>query len=50
MAKYRFIREIDIKKAKAALALMVKEYNFTNPDFKVLDKQLKNSLANLALL
>ena len=50
MAKYRFIREIDMEKAEAALALIVKEYNFTNPNFKVLNKQLKDSLTNLALL
>jgi hypothetical protein len=38
MARYRFVREIDIEKAEAALALMAKEYNFVNPNFKVLDK------------
>ena len=38
MARYRFIREIDIEKVEAALALIAKEYNFTNPNFKVLDK------------
>ena len=38
MARYRFIREIDIEKVEAGLALIVKEYNFANPNFKVLDK------------
>ena len=38
MARYGFVREIDAKKVEAALALMAKEYNFTNPNFKVLDK------------
>ena len=50
MARYRFIGEIDIEKTEAALALMVKGYNFVNPNFEVLDKQLEDSLANLALL
>ena len=50
MARYRFIGEIDIKKAEVALALIAKEYNFANPNFKVLDKQLEDSLVNLALL
>jgi len=50
MARYGFIREIDIKKAEAALTLIAKEYNFANPNFKILDKQLEDSLANLALL
>jgi hypothetical protein len=38
MARYRFIGEIDIEKVEAALALIVKEYNFANPNFKVPDK------------
>ena len=38
MARYRFIREIDAEKAEVALALIVKEYNFINPNFKVPDK------------
>ena len=38
MARYRFVREINIKKAEIVLTLMVKEYNFINPNFKVLDK------------
>ena len=38
MARYRFIREIDAEKVEAALTLIVKEYNFANPNFKVLDK------------
>ena len=50
MARYRFVREIDTEKVEAALALMAKEYNFANPNFKVPDKQLEDSLVNLALL
>ena len=50
MARYGFVREIDVKKAEVALALMAKEYNFANPNFKILDKQLDDSLVNLALL
>ena len=50
MAKYGFVREIDIKKIKTVLTLIVKKYNFINPNFKVLDKQLKDNLTNLALL
>ena len=50
MARYRFVREIDTEKAEVALTLMVKEYNFANPNFKVPDKQLEDSLVNLALL
>jgi len=50
MARYRFVRGIDAEKVEAALILIVKEYNFANPNFKVLNKQLENSLANLALL
>ena len=38
MAKYKFIGEIDTEKAKTVLALIAKEYNFANPNFKVLDK------------
>jgi len=38
IARYGFVREIDTEKAEAALALIVKEYNFANPNFKVLDK------------
>ena len=38
MARYRFVGEIDIEKAEAALTLMAKKYNFANPNFKVLDK------------
>ena len=38
MARYRFIRELDIKKVEFMLALMAKEYNFISPNFKVLDK------------
>ena len=50
MARYRFVREINAEKVEAALALIAKEYNFANPNFKVPDKQLEDSLANLALL
>ena len=50
MARYGFIREIDTEKVEAALTLIVKGYDFVNPNFKVLDKQLEDSLANLALL
>jgi len=50
MARYGFIREIDAEKAEAGLVLMAKKYDFANPNFEVLDKQLENSLANLALL
>ena len=50
MARYRFIRKLDIKKAKLILALIAKEYNFASSNFKVLDKQLENSFINLALL
>ena len=38
MARYRFVREINIKKVEIVLTLIVKEYNFINPNFKVLDK------------
>ena len=50
MARYGFIREIDTEKVEVALTLIAKKYNFANPNFKVLDKQLEDSLANLALL
>ena len=50
IARYRFIREIDTEKVEVVLTLMAKEYNFANPNFKVADKQLENSLANLAFL
>jgi len=50
IARYGFVREIDAEKVEVALALIAKEYNFANPNFKVLDKQLEDSLANLALL
>ena len=39
-----------MEKAEAVLTLIVKEYNFINPNFKVLDKQLEDSLVNLTLL
>ena len=38
MAKYKFIKEINTEKVKAILILIIKEYNFANPNFKVLDK------------
>jgi hypothetical protein len=38
MARYRFVREIDAEKVEVALTLIAKEYNFANPNFKVLDK------------
>ena len=50
MARYGFVREIDAKKVEVALALMAKEYNFTNPNFEVPHKQLEDSLINLILL
>ena len=38
MAGYRFIRELDTEKVELTLALIVKDYNFASPNFKVLDK------------
>ena len=38
MARYRFIIELDIEKIKLVFALIVKEYNFISPNFKVLNK------------
>ena len=38
MARYGFVREIDVEKVEVALALIVKEYNFADPNFKVPDK------------
>ena len=50
MARYRFIRELDAEKAELALTLMAKKYNFIDPNFKVLNKELEDSLTNLTLL
>ena len=50
MAKYRFIRELDAEKAELALTLITKKYDFIDPNFKVLDKELEDSLTNLTLL
>ena len=50
MAKYGFIRELDVEKAELILALIVKKYNFADSNFKVLDKELKDNLINLTLL
>ena len=50
MAKYGFIRELNVEKVELTLALMVKKYNFADLDFKVLDKELKDSLINLIFL
>ena len=38
MARYGFVRELDTEKVELRLALIVKEYNFTSPKSKVLDK------------
>ena len=50
MAKYGFVGELEVEKAELALALMVKKYDFTDPNFKVPDKELEDSLINLTLL
>ena len=50
MAKYRFVGELDAEKAELALALIAKKYNFADPNFKVLDEELEDSLINLTLL
>ena len=50
MAKYGFVRELDAEKAELMLALMAKKYDFADPNFKVLDKELEDSLINLTLL
>ena len=50
ITKYGFIKEIDVEKVEAILALMAKEYDFVNPNFEVPDEQLEDSLANLALV
>ena len=39
-----------MEKVEVALTLIAKEYNFANSNFKVPDKQLEDSLVNLALL
>ena len=38
MARYGFVRKLDAERAELGLALIVKEYNFTSPKFKVPDK------------
>ncbi len=38
MARYRFIRKLDTERVELRLTLIVKEYNFASPKFKVLDK------------
>ena len=50
MARYRFVGELDAEKAELALALIVKKYDFIDPNFEVLDKELEDSLTNLTLL
>ena len=50
MVRYGFVGELDAEKAELALALMAKKYDFASPNFEVLNKQLENSLINLALL
>ena len=36
--------------AELTLTLIAKKYNFADPNFKVPDKELKDSLTNLTLL
>ena len=50
MAKYRFIGELDAEKAELILTLIAKKYDFADPNFKVLDEELEDSLTNLTLL
>jgi len=38
MSSYGFVRKLDIERAELRLALIVKEYKFASPKFKVPDK------------
>ena len=38
MARYGFIRKLDAERVELRLTLIVKEYNFASPKFKVPDK------------
>ena len=52
MQKHGWIRALNSKKALKALALVSREYNFSDPNFKVLDTAilLKDSITDLVFV